>query len=247
MFIVYINIVLGGKDMQKEINENPSFGIIFLILLFSYFGLKSILGEIIMYFLIGELIFLVGVNAVIVDIRKIKAKKEEYINKVDFVMVIMGIIVMLATLSGNFNIKQLFIVFWAAIWFCVSIFFIIKSTTDLILMKSSTLEIEAVCIAHKESVTRKVPAAQYRPLTGRGGVTVYAPVFQFVYQGQTYEVCNEVYGNNRLEVGNTYMIKINPKHPDIFYDQKSYSKLISILIVSIFMILIGILFITIIA
>lgn len=76
------------------------------------------------------------------------------------------------------------------------------------LVERCSQRIEAKCIDFK---------SQYR-IIDNSRVLTFCPIYQFYYNGNTYEVCNNIYSNLAdFRVNEVYDIYINPNKPEQFY------------------------------
>lgn len=63
------------------------------------------------------------------------------------------------------------------------------------------------------------------------GNTLYSPVYGFWYNGKDWNVHNNSYSNVGVpEIGQAYVLKVNPENPEEFYNEKSYGYLIGVFV-----------------
>ncbi len=91
------------------------------------------------------------------------------------------------------------------------------------LKKICTQRVNAKCIDVIE---------MYQHSSSGGSRLVYCPIYEFYYNGTTYQVCDNKYTNVvRPEVGYTYEIFINHNKPKQFYDPERNRKMNMILLI----------------
>lgn len=98
------------------------------------------------------------------------------------------------------------------------IYLLMMYANAYLLKKKCTRLVYAKCIEVKEKVLRN---KENRRRNNVG----YCPVYEFYYNGMTYEVCNNEYLNMiQPEVGKTYEIYVNSNKPKQYYEPKSSKK-----------------------
>lgn len=126
------------------------------------------------------------------------------------IIVSLGLLLQFGTEDIRELVGALFPVLGVALFVFIGIGFLVAAFTKRRYSKAHmTHELEAKCVKIDSRISRNSGGHEGHSRT------VYAPVWEYYYNGQTYQNHHPVWSNIcQYKLGDIKMIKINPEHPD---------------------------------
>lgn len=176
----------------------------------------------------GQLFFILGI--VLISSR-IKEKNFHLVDGLLFIFPILGLGGIVASLVIYFEIEPV-------IDFCkeymVYAFLGVLLLAGLIMLFAwyrSAIWLKVICTQRIEA--KCIEVMEMFRSTEHGFRKKFCPVYQFYFNGNWYDVCNNVFSNlSKAQEGEIYEIYINPKNPNQFYElTRGYTLGIGLLII----------------